>query len=130
MNNLINVLLICSSGLSSVLGQFLLKTAVLKNGALSMEQPMALILLVNYVIRLLWIPQFIIGIAAYGLGLLLYIVALTRMPISIVSPSLSIAYVLTVLIGKFAFSEFIPATRYFGVCLIVSGVILVAHEKS
>ena len=130
MNHLINVALICSSGFSSVLGQFLLKTVLIRSGTFNAGHPISLISLLNYVIRLLWIPQFITGIAAYGLGLLLYIVALTRMPVSVVSPSLAIAYVLTVFIGKFAFDEFIPVTRYVGVCLVVLGVILVAYKKS
>ena len=124
--NFVNLALILTASLTSVLGQYLLKAATLSHGSI---QGGSFLAIMTQMMNLLFIPQVLAGISAYGIGLLAYFIALSRIPISIVSPSLALAYVLTVIMGKVVFNEVIPITRYFGVVLVVAGVMLVIKEK-
>ena len=81
------------------------------------------------VLNILFIPQIMAGIAAYAIGLFAYIFALSRMPISIVSPSIAMSYVFAVLMGRFIFGEVVPVTRYIGMAMIVCGVIFIMKDK-
>ncbi len=70
------------------------------------------------------------GIISYAIGLFAYVFALSRMPISVVSPSIAMSYVFAVLMGRFIFGEAVPMTRYVGMGLIVCGVILIMQESA
>jgi multidrug transporter EmrE-like cation transporter len=54
---------------------------------------------------------------------------LSRLPLSVASPLVSIGYVLAVLIGAFILNESVPALRIFGVGLIVAGVVAVSFSR-
>jgi drug/metabolite transporter (DMT)-like permease len=125
--NFANLGLLFAASAASVLGQFFLKAGAEKFGAVQFTSLSAIL---ASVFQILFIPQVMGGIIAYAIGLFAYIFALSRMPISLVSPSIAMSYVFAVLMGKFLFGEDVPVTRYIGMAMIVCGVIFIMQGKS
>lgn len=122
-----NLLLLLAASAASVIGQFFLKTGADKFGAVKLDGAASLI---TTAFNILLIPQVMGGIISYAIGLFAYVFALSRMPISVVSPSIAMSYVFAVLMGRFIFGEAVPMTRYVGMGLIVCGVILIMQESA
>ncbi len=117
------LLLLLASIVAGVVGQFFLKSGALKLGRVTVDNAIA------HIIGIVTTPELVIGLACYGLGAVLYILMLTRVPLSIVGPSIALTYVFSVLLGYFIFREVIPMTRVVGMGLIVAGVVLVMLQK-
>lgn len=115
--------LLLVSILSSVAGQFLLKSGALKLGKVSTENA------ISHIFSILTVPELIVGLLCYGLGAIAYILLLTRVNLSIAGPSIALVYVFSVLLGYFMFRETIPLERVIGLGLIVCGVLLVVWQK-
>lgn len=114
-------LLLLAAIAASVLGQFWLKAGAVKLGQVTAENWL------NHLLSLIFVPELLAGLAAYGLGAIAYILLLTRVKLSIAAPSVSLIYVFTVLIGASFFGEPLPLPRLLGVGLIMVGVVLVAR---
>jgi drug/metabolite transporter (DMT)-like permease len=119
---LANAFLILVATLASVAGQFFLKSGANQLGAVSLAN------LSKFVGMMVTTPTIGIGLSCYAIGAIAYIFALSRIPLSIVGPSVALSYVFSVLMGKFFFGEAIPTVRYVGVALIMSGVILLVRK--
>jgi drug/metabolite transporter (DMT)-like permease len=104
-------------------GQFLLKLGASKLPEIEASG------LVGKIVSVATIPEIITGLMCYSLGAVGYILLLSRIKLSIVGPSIALGYVLSVVVGHFAFREHIPFSRLVGVALIVCGVILVVWER-
>jgi multidrug transporter EmrE-like cation transporter len=124
--NFANLFLLFAASAASVIGQFFLKTGAKEFGAVKLDSLQSVI---ASVFQILFIPQVMGGIVSYAIGLFAYIFALSRMPISIVSPSIAMSYVFAVLMGKFIFNEDVPISRYIGMAMIVCGVIFIMQQK-
>jgi drug/metabolite transporter (DMT)-like permease len=109
--------------LAGISGQFFLKAGALALGQVNSAN------IVSLVLRIITIPQLVIGLGLYGLGAIAYILLLTRVNLSIVGPSVALSYVFSVLLGYFVFKEVIPVERMVGLGFIVCGVILVLLQK-
>lgn len=68
----------------------------------------------------------LLGLSLYGGAALLYIVALRRIPMSVALPCTAISYIAAALIGHYAFAEPMGGTHVAAICLISTGVLLLA----
>jgi drug/metabolite transporter (DMT)-like permease len=109
--------------LASGSGQFFLKAGALKLGKVTTDNAL------THVLGIATSPELLTGLMCYGLGAVLYILVLTRVNLSIAAPSASMIYILSVLIGYFAFQETLSINRLFGIGFIVCGVLLVAWQR-
>ena len=75
------------------------------------------------------VPSVVLGLVLYFLSALLYIHALKTIPLSIAYPSLSLGYVVVVLLGLFLFDETLQRVQMLGVLVIVIGVMLLHVKK-
>jgi len=71
---------------------------------------------------------FIAGAGCYALSLVVWIVGLSRVPVSVAYPLLSVGYVLNALAAHYLFGEALTLSRWMGIGLIVAGVFLVARS--
>ena len=69
----------------------------------------------------------IAGIALYGLSVLVWIAGLSRVPVSVAYPMLSLGYVVNAIAAHYLFGEAVTAQRWLGIGCIVLGVWLVAR---
>jgi multidrug transporter EmrE-like cation transporter len=70
-------------------------------------------------------PFVVIGLVCFGLSALLWLLVLSRIPLSSAYPMVSLGIVITVLAGRFWFDEPISFLKAVGVAFIVAGVVAV-----
>lgn len=73
-------------------------------------------------------PTIIAGLACYAVSVVVWIMALSRVPVSIAYPMLSIGYVINALIAHYWFGELLVMQKALGIGFIIIGVILVANS--
>jgi drug/metabolite transporter (DMT)-like permease len=78
--------------------------------------------------QLLTVPSLWYALTAYGLSVVVWIVGLSRVPVSQAYPLLSLGYVLNIGLAWWLFGEVPNAQRVIGVGVIVAGVVLVARS--
>ena len=72
-------------------------------------------------------PPLWAGLACYGISVFLWVGALSRVPVSIAYPLLSIGYVVNAFAAAALFGEALSATKLAGIGLIVAGVLLLTR---
>ncbi len=78
--------------------------------------------------QLLAVPSLWYALTAYGLSVVVWIVGLSRVPVSQAYPLLSLGYVLNIGLAWWLFGEVPNAQRVIGVGVIIAGVVLVARS--
>jgi multidrug transporter EmrE-like cation transporter len=79
-------------------------------------------------LRLALEPFILGGVACYVVSLVVWIMALSRVEVSIAYPMLSIGYVINAVAAWYLFGESLTALRLAGIGFIVVGVFLVARS--
>ena len=104
--------------------QLLLKAGTLRVGefAFTMEN----VLPVGW--RLATNPFIAGGLACYVVSVVVWIMALSRVPVSIAYPMLSVGYIVNALAAWYLFGESLSMQKLVGIGFIVIGVFLVARS--
>jgi multidrug transporter EmrE-like cation transporter len=71
---------------------------------------------------------FVLGATCYVLSLFVWILGLSRVPVSVAYPLLSIGYIVNAIAAHYLFGEDVTTTRWLGIGFIVVGVWLVAKS--
>lgn len=73
-------------------------------------------------------PHILGGLSLYVVSVVVWIMALSRVEVSVAYPMLSIGYVVNALAAWYLFGEPVTATRLAGIAIIIVGVYLVARS--
>ena len=73
-------------------------------------------------------PWLWLALLCLGLGLLVWLLVLQRLEVGIAYPMLSLNFVLVTLVARFVFHEHIDARHWFGVALVIAGVVLLGRQ--
>jgi len=73
-------------------------------------------------------PYILGGMTCYVVSLVIWIMALSRVPVSIAYPMLSIGYVINAFIAYHWFGEALSVQKLFGIGFIIIGVVLVTRS--
>jgi len=73
-------------------------------------------------------PHIIGGLGCYVISVIVWIMALSRVEVSIAYPMLSIGYVVNALAAWYLFGEAVTLTRLAGIGIIIIGVYIVARS--
>ncbi len=118
-------LLILTSIILSVCGQYVLKVGAKQLGQLGVEDA-------GRAATVVWAaatnPWIIGGLGCYALGAVTWIMVLTRVPLSWAYPILALNQVLILLVAATVLGEQVNAMRWGGVLLIITGVFLVSRS--
>ncbi len=79
-------------------------------------------------LRLAIEPHVLGGLACYAVSVVVWLVALSRVPVSMAYPMLSIGYVVNALAAWWLLGEALTPMRMAGIGIIVVGVFLVARS--
>jgi drug/metabolite transporter (DMT)-like permease len=79
-------------------------------------------------VRLASNPFILGGVACYVVSLVVWIMGLSRVPVSVAYPMLSVGYVVNAVAAWLLFGESITAQKLIGIGFIVVGVFLVARS--
>ena len=72
--------------------------------------------------------HFIAGVACYGVSLIVWILGLSRVPVSVAYPLLSVGYIINAIAAYYLLGEALTAARWTGIGFIIVGVWLVARS--
>jgi len=78
--------------------------------------------------RIVTNPHILVGFGLYGVASILWIVVLSRAPLSLAYPLLSLGYVIVLLASAYVFGEAIPVVRVAGIAAILVGLVLVSSS--
>jgi multidrug transporter EmrE-like cation transporter len=104
--------------------QLLLKAATRTSGVLVSDSGQVSW---NAAAELLHASPLWVGLACYGVSVILWLGALSRAPVSIAYPMLSVGYIVNAAAAAFLFSEALTTPKVVGILLIVGGVIVLAR---
>lgn len=116
--------LLLAGVLLNAAAQLLLKAGTNRVG----EFAFALENLVPVGAKLAFSPFILGGLACYGVSVVIWILALSRVPVSVAYPMLSIGYVVNAVAAWMLFGESLPAQKLVGIGFIIVGVFLVARS--
>ena len=119
-----SILLVIIAMLIGVVGQVCLKAGmnqVGKIGAVSATQLLP-ILSAAFTKPLVWI-----GLAAYGISALFWLIVLARFDLSYAYPLLASMYLVIPIVSRLFLKESIPPLRWLGMVVVLVGVILVSR---
>jgi len=73
-------------------------------------------------------PPILAGLACYVVSVVVWILALSRVPVSVAYPMLSVGYIVNALAAWMLFGESLTAQKLVGIGFIIVGVWLVARS--
>ncbi|MDB5807414.1 MAG: small multidrug resistance protein [Betaproteobacteria bacterium] len=79
-------------------------------------------------IRLFTEPHIFGGLCCYVVSVAVWIAGLSRVPVSVAYPMLSLGYVVNAVLAYYLFGESITMQKVFGIGFIIVGVFLVARS--
>jgi drug/metabolite transporter (DMT)-like permease len=82
----------------------------------------------NRALELITVPSLWFALSAYGLSVVVWLVGLSRVPVSQAYPMLSMGYVINIGLAWWLLGEMPNAQRVIGIGIILAGVVLVARS--
>ena len=123
--NLVSFSLILTGVLLNALAQLLLKAGTNRIGAFDFS--LTNLVPIGKMVALQ--PHILGGLACYGISVVVWIMALSRVPVSMAYPMLSIGYVVNAFAAWYLFGESLTAQKLIGIGFICIGVWLVAKSS-
>lgn len=120
---LVSFLLVITGVLLNAAAQLLLKAGVERVGVIKLQ--FGTIVAAGW--KLAFEPHILGGLACYVVSVVVWILALSRVNVSIAYPVLSLGYVVVAIASWFLFGETLNAPRIAGIVVIIAGVYLVTR---
>ena len=105
-------------------GQLFLKKGMIQVGGFALRNTNML----HKFIEIFMNPWVLLGFFFYFLSSLLWLIALSRIQLSIAYPMLSLGYILILVASWFLFNEPVTMIRFLGVIVICFGVFLISRS--
>lgn len=115
--------LILTGVLLNAAAQFCLKAGVNRVGIITFHMQT----LVRDGLALAFSPFILAGLSCYVISVVVWLLALSRVPVSVAYPMLSIGYIVTAVAAWLFLGESLDAMRIIGIGIIILGVFLVAR---
>ena len=122
--NLISFMLVLAGVLLNAAAQLLLKAGTNGIGTFAFTADN----LVPVGIKVASNPFIVSGLGCYAVSVVIWIMALSRVEVSLAYPMLSIGYVVNAVAAWYLFGEALSAQRMIGIGTIIVGVFLVARS--
>ena len=118
---MVDYLILFVSVFLAVVGQLLMKQGMTQFGRFPIAQ------LVQNIIPMFLNPWVFAGLVAFGISSVFWLAVLSRLPLSLAYPMVSLAYVVVVFASVIFFKESVSLTRWIGVLVICGGVFLISR---
>jgi multidrug transporter EmrE-like cation transporter len=118
------VVLLLLSVLSASSGQVLFKKGVLLTGEVTLKGSV-----IGDLLRLVFQPVVFSGLILYVISTILWLLALSKTTLNFAYPFTALTFILVMLSSRVIFLESIPTLRYFGIALILLGILLSSVAK-
>ena len=121
--NLISFALIFTGVMLNAAAQILMKAGT--NSIGYFEFNMANIVPIGWKLVTEW--HIVLALFCYALSVIIWILALSRVPVSIAFPLLSMAYIVTAIAAWYLLGEALSLTKVAGLVVIILGVIIISR---
>ncbi|MBU0688530.1 MAG: EamA family transporter [Gammaproteobacteria bacterium] len=121
--SLLNFMLIFTGVMLNAAAQILMKSGT--NAIGHFEFSMANVIPIGWKLATEW--HIVTALFCYGISVVVWILALSRVPVSIAFPMLSMAYVVNAVAAKYLLGEDFNATKLVGMGVIIFGVIIISR---
>ena len=122
--NAVSLALVVTGVLLNAVAQLALKASVKDLGAIELQLSGSL----PVAMRLAAEPWLWLGLGCYGVSVVVWILALSRVDVSIASPMLSLGYVVNALAAWALLGEVLNLGRVLGIGIIILGVFVLARS--
>jgi multidrug transporter EmrE-like cation transporter len=102
--------------------QLFLKATTNRVGEISLDKP-----ILNTAFSIGSVPAFYAGMACYAISIVVWLVALSKLPVSVAYPLLSVGYVFNAILAYALFDESLSMQKLIGIGFIILGVVIVAR---
>ena len=119
-------ILLISAPIIATIGQTLLKLGMRKVNKLNFT---ALSLLPKTIFQILLVPEVLLALPIYAIGLVIWLIVLTKVDLSYAYPFLSSSYLLIFLSSWLILGEEITSMRWIGLIFISIGLIFVGLSR-
>lgn len=106
-------------------GQFILKSGMNQVGVIDGSQSW-----IQIIWRMLSNKLVLVGLALFGANAILWLIVLSREKLSFAYPMVAFAYVVTVLLSRYALREDVPLLRWAGLAVIIVGILMIAKSST
>lgn len=72
-------------------------------------------------------PRVILGLAVFVVSAAVWLIVLSRAPLSVAYPFAGLTYVLTAVFSRYVLHESVPGLRWLGILLILTGIVVVGR---
>lgn len=107
--------------LFNVFGQYSMKFGMTKFGVVEFNKNIFITLF-----KIFTLPHILLGLFFYGISAVFWIIALSKVELSVAYPMLSIGYILIILISYFFLKEPLGIYKIIGTLLIICGIYFVS----
>jgi len=118
------IFLLLLSVASASTGQVLFKKGLLMTGEITLRSSV-----VGELLKMVFQPFVFSGLILYVVSTLLWLLALSKTTLNFAYPFTALTFILVMLSSRVVFLETIPPLRYFGIALIVLGILLSSGAK-
>jgi multidrug transporter EmrE-like cation transporter len=122
--NAVTFTLILTGVLLNAAAQLLLKAGTNVLGAIGLVPGQIVATFISVALQ----PYILGGLACYVFSVAIWIVALSRVDVSIAYPMLSIGYVVNAIAAWHLFGESLTASRLLGIAVIIMGVVIISRS--
>tara|TARA_Y100001935_G_C16947194_1_gene332925 strand:- start:104 stop:475 length:372 start_codon:yes stop_codon:yes gene_type:complete len=122
--NITNLIIIFIAVLLSAVGQIFLKIAANTIGPISLKSNVLELLNVSMNIHLM------LGLMSYFFSSIIWIIALSRVSLSVAYPMVSLGYVFVALAAWYLFNEPLSSMKLLALGIIIFGIVLLAYSSN
>lgn len=122
--SLYNFILIVSGVLLNAIAQLLIKAGTNALGQLNLSRSELLSTTLSVGLE----PHILGGLTCYVFSVVIWIIVLSKVPVSVAYPMLSIGYVVNAIAAWYLFGEILSAQKIVGISTIIVGVFLIAKS--
>lgn len=106
-------------------GQLVMKTGMMAIGKIEFLQ----LISTPTLFQVAFNPLIILGLCFYAVGVVVWLVVLSRSELSYAYPMIAMGYIITSALAWILFKENMTFLRFFGIVSIISGVYLISLKK-
>ena len=118
------IVLLLLSVAGASLGQVLFKKGLLVTGEITLKSSV-----IGELLRMVFQPLVFSGLILYVVSTILWLMALSKTTLNFAYPFTALTFILVMLSSRVIFLESIPTLRYFGIALIIAGILLSSVAK-
>lgn len=106
----------------NVLGQYSMKQGMRKFGEVTFDSNILMT-----IIKMFLLPNVLLGLFFYLVSTVFWLIALSKIELSVAYPMLSVGYILLMILSYFLLNESITLYKVIGTLLVVAGVTLISR---